>query len=85
MQVIINEKEKLVEYWLTSAEKSDLALREALKPEFTRWKAKKYLPVVYESGTGNLRDGMDGLMRKYIQDKAKHEMEAEKKERNYSI
>ena len=78
MQVIINEKDKLVEYWLTNAEKSDVALRESLKPEFKRWKVKKYLPVVYESGTGDLRDGVQGLLQKCIRDQAKREVEAEK-------
>ena len=79
MQVIVNERDKLVEYWLTNAEKSDLALRESLKPEFKRWKTKKYLPVIYESGAGDLRDGVQGLLQKCIRDQAKREVEAEKK------
>ena len=79
MKVIINERDKLVEYWLTNAEKRDLALRNSLKSEFKRWKAKKYLPVVYESGAGDLRDGVQGLLQKRIRDQAKREVEAEKK------
>lgn len=78
MQVIVNEKDKLVEFWLTNAEKNDPKLRESLRPEFKRWKARKYQPVVYESGKGDLRESVLALLKKTVHDQAKREVEAEK-------
>ncbi len=75
----MNERDRLVEYWLTNDEKSDPALRELMKPEFKRWKVKKYQPVVYESGAGDLRDSVLGLMQKSLRDQAKREAEEEKR------
>lgn len=69
-----------MEYWLTNAEKCDPALRESLKPEFKRWKAKKYQPVVYESGKGDLRESVLALLKKTVHDQAKREV-AEERER----
>ena len=54
MEMNVLDDEKLVEIWLTKAEKRNAALRERLKPIYTAYKAKKYLVVVYESGEGDL-------------------------------
>ena len=48
------DNQKLVEIWLTNAEKVEPALQEILKEIYAKYKAKKYLVAVFESGTGNL-------------------------------
>ena len=78
MKMIVNEKDRLVEFWLANDEKSDAALRESLKPEFKRWKARKFQPVVYESGRGDLQESVLALLKKTVRDLAKREVEAEK-------
>ena len=62
MEIHVNEKAMLVEFWLTGAEGKDSALLNSLKPEFARWKARKYLPVVYRSGTEDLYEFTSALL-----------------------
>jgi len=62
LEIHVNEKAMLVEFWLTGAEGKDAALLDSLKPEFARWKAKKYLPVVYKSGTEDLYELTSALL-----------------------
>jgi hypothetical protein len=52
----------IVEFWLTGAEGKDAVLLDSLKPEFTRWRAKKYLPVVYKSGSEDLYELTSALL-----------------------
>lgn len=62
MEINVNEQAKLVEFWLTNAEKNDEALLASLKPQFKAWKAKKYLPVVYRSGSEDLYELTSALL-----------------------
>lgn len=50
----VRDDKKLVEIWLTRAEKQDAQLREGLKDVYARCREKKYLVAVYESGEGDL-------------------------------
>lgn len=50
MEINVRDERKLVEVWLTNAEKSDSAVRERLKPLYTAYKKKNYLVAVYLSG-----------------------------------
>ena len=54
MEIVVKDDKKRVEVWLTRAEKNDVQLKESLKPMFAEYKAKKYLCVVYNSGSGDL-------------------------------
>ena len=54
MEIIVNDREKRVEVWLTRAEKDDAALRESLKPMYAKYKSMKYLVSVFESGNRDL-------------------------------
>lgn len=81
MRIIVNEQDRLLEIWLTKAEKSDAALRESLKPLYKQCKAKKYLPVVYESGEGDLQESILGLLRHNREAIAKRELAEEKRQR----
>lgn len=71
-------KTKSVIFWLTNAEKNDSALRASLKPLFAEWRAKGYLPVVMESGEGDLEVSMRYLMKHQLVRSAKAEIAAEK-------
>ena len=42
MQVTVNEKSKIVEMWLTKAERDDVQFRETLKPMYATLKQKGY-------------------------------------------
>ena len=81
MRTIVNEKDRLLEIWLTNAEKNDAGLRESLKPLYKEWKAKRYLPVVYESGEDDLKESILGLLRHNREAIVKRELAEEKRQR----
>lgn len=54
MEINIRDDNKLVEVWMTNAEKRDQALRERLRPLYQDYRAKKYLVAVFLSGPGDL-------------------------------
>ncbi|MEN6471853.1 MAG: hypothetical protein ABFC62_10350 [Clostridiaceae bacterium] len=82
MEIIANEKDRILEIWLTNAEKNDAVLRASLKPLYSQWKAKKYLPVVYESGSGDLKESILGLLQHNREVIAKREMAEEKRHKH---
>ena len=78
MEINVRDKSKIVEIWLTNAEKRNTELREQLKPLYKEYKAKKYLVAVFESGERDLGDAASDLLcynRKRI---AQLEVEREK-------
>ena len=54
LQMRINESSKIVELWLTRAEKEDAAVQESLKPIYRQYKEQKYLVAVFLSGEEEL-------------------------------
>lgn len=54
MEINIHDDKKMVEVWLTRAEKQDEALQQELKPLYTQYKQKKYMVAVFESGEQDL-------------------------------
>lgn len=48
------EQNKIAYYWLSRVEKEDKALRESLKPDYRKWKAKGYKVCVFLSGKGDI-------------------------------
>lgn len=82
MEIIVNEKDRILEIWLTNVEKNNAALRESLKPLYKQWKAEKYQPVVYESGSGDLKESILGLLQHNREVIAKRELEEEKRHKN---
>lgn len=63
MTIEIMDNEKLVEIWLSNAEKADSDLREYLTGLYRRYGEKKYTVVVYESGGGDLFQDTLALLR----------------------
>lgn len=54
MQIIVRDERKLVEVWLTNAEKDDPRVDATLKPLYAEYKQKKYLVAVFQSGQRDL-------------------------------
>lgn len=64
MKIEVRERPyKAVMFWLSKEESKDKNLLASLQPRFKEWKAKKYLPVVFETGIQSLEDGMYMLMK----------------------
>ena len=60
MEMNVRDDQKLVEIWLTNAEKIDPVLREGLKEIYAKYKTKKYMVAVFESGKGDLYENTPG-------------------------
>ena len=54
MEINIHDDKKMVEVWLTRAEKQNEALQQELKPLYAQYKKKKYMVAVFESGEQDL-------------------------------
>lgn len=68
---------KTVLFWLSRAEAADSQVMDSLKPLFKNWKNRGYLPVVFESGEGDMNDSMYLLMKRNFELLAKKELAAE--------
>lgn len=62
MEMNVRDEKKLVEIWLTNAEKKDPELRESMKDIYDKFKKKKYLVAVFESGEKDLYQGTLDLL-----------------------
>lgn len=62
MEINVRDERKVVEIWLTNAEKDSAELREQLKPLYQKYKARKYLVAVFESGERDLFDATSDLL-----------------------
>ncbi len=56
------EERKIVQIWLTQAEKKDPELQARLKPLYQKNKAQGYMTVVYKSGDQELKEGIRDLL-----------------------
>ena len=54
LEITVRQRQRIVEIWLTNAEKNDEKLRDALKGIYDEYHKKKYLVAVYESGKHDL-------------------------------
>lgn len=78
MEINVRDGSRIVEVWLTRAEKQDAELQEKLKPMYREYKDKNYLVAVFQSGEQDLADATSDLLcynRKRI---AQLEVEREK-------
>ena len=62
MEIHVRDDRGLVEIWLSNAEKKDPSLREGLKGIYDKYKKKKYLVAVFESGERDLYPSMLELL-----------------------
>ena len=78
MEMTVKDERKLVEIWLTNAEKSDPVLRAGLQGIYDTYKKKKYLVAVFESGNCDLYAQTRDLLLYNRQRLAEQEIRREK-------
>jgi len=62
MEIFCNDRDRLVEIWLSNFEKNDESIRSVLAPVFAECKKKKYTAVVFESGNHDLFEQTKSLL-----------------------
>ena len=81
MEMIVKDERKLVEIWLTNAEKSGPVLRAGLQSVYDTYKKKKYLVAVFESGNCDLYEQTRDLLLYNRQRMAEQEIRRETAQR----
>ena len=81
LEINVKDEERMVEIWLSNAEKRDPVLRESLKDIYDKFKKKKYLVAVFESGEKDLYQGTLDLLAYNKRRCAELEVQREKKQR----
>ena len=85
MEMNVRDDKKIVEIWLTNAEKVDPILREGLKDVYAKYKAKKYLVAVFESGGDDLYENTRDLLLYNRRRSAERAVQEEKKQRAEAV
>lgn len=78
MEINVRDESRIVEVWLTNAEKQDAEVCEQLKPLYQEYKRKNYLVAVFQSGDQNLADATSDLLCYNRRRIAQMEVEREK-------
>lgn len=81
MEINVKDEKRMVEIWLSNAEKRDPVSRESLKDIYDKFKKKKYLVAVFESGEKDLYQGTLDLLAYNKRRCAELEVQREKKQR----
>ena len=81
LEINVKDEKRMVEIWLSNAEKRDPVLRERLKDSYDKFKKKKYLVAVFESGEKVLYQGTLDLLAYNKRRCAELEVQREKKQR----
>ena len=78
MQIQVHEDKKIVCVWLTKDESSDAATPAQIKNVIAQFRSKKYLVVIFRSGTQELTESTRELLRYNRRLSAEREVLAEK-------
>ena len=62
MEICVKDDKRIVEIWLTNAEKENIQLRDLLKPLCKKYHDRKYSVAVFISGKGDLFEGTLDLL-----------------------
>ena len=62
MEMNVKDDVQIVEIWLSNAEKNDKQIRDSLQVVFDKYKKKKYMVAVFESGDKDLYQGTLDLL-----------------------
>lgn len=81
MEMTVWDARRLVEIWLTNEEKADPGLRAGLQGIYDKFKQKKYLVAVFESGPCGLYDQTRDLLLYNRRRMAEQEVRQEKAQR----
>lgn len=78
MQMNVDDKKKIVDIWLTKAEKHDAKLKESLKDIYKKYNEQKYLVAVFMSGEQDLYESTRDLLLYNRRRAAEKEVQAER-------
>ncbi len=78
MIVNVMSDKKIVEVWLTNAEKSDICVRDSLKMLYAKYKPMKYTVAVFYSGKNDLYSNTLDLLKYNKKRIAEFEVQREK-------
>lgn len=81
MEMNVRDDRKIVDIWLTNAEKNDPKIREGLKTIYDKYKKQKYLVAVFESGGKDLYRSTLDLLAYNKRRCAELEVQREKQQR----
>ena len=73
MRIVVKEDKEIVEFWLTNEEKNNIEIKAAVTLQCKEWKKKNYYPVIFQSGGGDLKESIEGLLRHSCELAAKEE------------
>ena len=62
MELKVHDNTKIVEVWMTNAEKNDPAVQARMKELYAKYKEKKYTVAVFQSGGGDLYQSIHDLL-----------------------
>ena len=62
MELKVHDNSKIVEVWMTNAEKNDPAVQARMKELYAKYKEKKYTVAVFQSGGGDLYQSIHDLL-----------------------
>ena len=62
MELKVHDNTKIVEVWMTNAEKNDPAVQARMKELYAKYKEKKYTVAVFHSGGGDLYQSTRDLL-----------------------
>ncbi|MCD8354620.1 MAG: hypothetical protein LUC47_09970 [Clostridiales bacterium] len=85
MEVNVREDRKLVDVWLTNAEKNDPQIQAQLKDIYAKYKKKKYLVAVYQSGSRDLYESTLALLAYNKKRVAELDVQREKRQRAAAV
>ena len=79
MEINIRNDKKLVDIWLTNAEKNDPEIRKSLQDIYKEYQKKNYLVAVFESGGQDLYQNTLDLLRYNRRRSAEREVQRKKR------
>ena len=62
MRIYTDEKERLLAIWLSAEENDDNDVMTALHPVIAQYKSMNYQPVIYRSGSADLKEKTAALL-----------------------
>ena len=78
MEINVDKEKKMVDIWLTKAEKNDEKLKESLKEVYKKYSEQKYMVAVFMSGEKDLYENTRDLLLYNRRRMAEKEVQAER-------
>lgn len=85
MEINVRDDKKLVDVWLTNAEKNDPQIQAQLRKLYAKYKEKKYLVAVYQSGNRDLYESTLALLAYNKKRVAELDVQREKQRRTAAM